>query len=451
MGSVMSVQHLRIGSRLRGKLLLATAAASLLAGCADSSRISDPFGNPFGSSAAVDRSPTGSVPQTRQPRMTPPTKASTGAIESTPLPAPSNSAPVASPPKAAFAPPAAPVAPVASTAPRSSGATSGNWSAQGGTPIVVAQGENLKMIGERYGVPTDALLKTNGFSSAAQVQPGARMTIPVYSAGGHAAIATPAAAPVVAKTVTTKPAGKEKLQLVKGPAPAKAAKADEEDEDEKPAKAAKPSKLDAKKAKIAKADEDDGEDEKPAAKATKPVTKPAAIKPVAKVEPVKKVETARVEPAAVAAPETKKATVDQSTTASVPPVAEKAPSESANPEFRWPARGRVIQGFKSGGNDGINIAVPEGTAVKAAEDGVVAYAGSELKGYGNLVLIRHPNGFVSAYAHNGALDVKRGETVKRGQTIAKSGQSGNVSSPQLHFELRKGSTPVDPSGFLAGT
>ena len=81
---------------------------------------------------------------------------------------------------------------------------------------------------------------------------------------------------------------------------------------------------------------------------------------------------------------------------------------------------------------------------------MVAYAGSELKGYGNLVLIRHPNGFVTAYAHNGDIAVKRGDQVTRGQTIAKSGQSGNVSSPQLHFELRKGSTPVDPTNYLAG-
>ena len=94
--------------------------------------------------------------------------------------------------------------------------------------------------------------------------------------------------------------------------------------------------------------------------------------------------------------------------------------------------------------------MPEGTAVKAAESGVVAYAGNELKGYGNLVLIKHPNGFVSVYANNGEISVKRGDTVKRGQLIAKSGQSGNVSSPQLHFELRKGSTPVDPTEFLAG-
>jgi murein DD-endopeptidase MepM/ murein hydrolase activator NlpD len=114
----------------------------------------------------------------------------------------------------------------------------------------------------------------------------------------------------------------------------------------------------------------------------------------------------------------------------------------------------VISGFgpKTSGqqNDGINIAVPEGTEVKAAEDGVVAYAGNELKGYGNLVLIRHANGYVSAYAHASELLVKRGDSIKRGQAIARAGQTGNVTSPQLHFEIRKGSTPVDPARYLGG-
>jgi len=87
---------------------------------------------------------------------------------------------------------------------------------------------------------------------------------------------------------------------------------------------------------------------------------------------------------------------------------------------------------------------------KATEAGTVTYAGSEVKGYGNLVLIRHDNGYVSAYAHNGSLGVKRGEKVKRGQVIATSGQTGNVTSPQLHFEIRKGSTPVDPTQYLNG-
>jgi murein DD-endopeptidase MepM/ murein hydrolase activator NlpD len=146
--------------------------------------------------------------------------------------------------------------------------------------------------------------------------------------------------------------------------------------------------------------------------------------------------------------------VDPTPTASLAPASTAAaPTDekpAINPEFRWPVRGRVIQAFKSGANDGINIAVPEGTSVKAAENGTVVYAGSELKGYGNLVLIRHPNGFTTAYANNGEISVKRGDQVKRGQIIAKSGQSGNVASPQLHFELRKGSTPIDPSSYLAG-
>jgi murein DD-endopeptidase MepM/ murein hydrolase activator NlpD len=132
-------------------------------------------------------------------------------------------------------------------------------------------------------------------------------------------------------------------------------------------------------------------------------------------------------------------------------IQEPEQTASVSGDFRWPARGRVIAGFgANGGNEGINIAVPEGTPVKAAEAGTVTYAGSEVKGYGNLVLVRHENGYVSAYAHNGSLNVKRGEQVKRGQVIATSGQTGNVTSPQLHFEIRKGSTPVDPIKYLGG-
>jgi murein DD-endopeptidase MepM/ murein hydrolase activator NlpD len=120
--------------------------------------------------------------------------------------------------------------------------------------------------------------------------------------------------------------------------------------------------------------------------------------------------------------------------------------------FRWPVRGRIIAGFgpRPNGppNDGINLAVPEGTSVKAAEDGVVAYAGSELKSYGNMVLVRHYNGYVTAYAHASELMVKRGDQVQRGQIIARAGQTGSVSVPQLHFEVRKGKVPLDPTQFL---
>lgn len=129
-----------------------------------------------------------------------------------------------------------------------------------------------------------------------------------------------------------------------------------------------------------------------------------------------------------------------------------APATGAGQKFRWPARGRVIASFNNSGqgtkNDGINIALPFGADVVAAAGGVVAYAGSELKGYGNLVLVRHDNGWVSAYAHASDVMVKRGDRVSRGQVIAKAGRSGGVTQPQLHFELRKGAKPIDPMPHL---
>jgi len=131
-----------------------------------------------------------------------------------------------------------------------------------------------------------------------------------------------------------------------------------------------------------------------------------------------------------------------------------APPERAAAEFRWPVRGRIVShfGVASDGtrNDGINIAVPEGASIKAADNGVVAYAGDELKGYGNLILIRHANDWVTAYAHNSTLLVNRGDTVKRGQIIAKAGQTGTVDMPQLHFEVRRGAKAVNPMDYLDG-
>jgi hypothetical protein len=133
--------------------------------------------------------------------------------------------------------------------------------------------------------------------------------------------------------------------------------------------------------------------------------------------------------------------------------AETAGVKGMATQFDWPLRGRIVADFgpQLGGqqNDGINIAAAEGTPVMAASDGVVAYAGNELKGYGNLVLIRHSNGFVTAYAHTSEILVKRFQSVKRGEMIAKVGKTGYVSEPQLHFEIRNGSTPVDPRRFLS--
>lgn len=129
------------------------------------------------------------------------------------------------------------------------------------------------------------------------------------------------------------------------------------------------------------------------------------------------------------------------------------PPPRAGKRFHWPLRGKLLStyGPKGGGlhNDGINIAAPRGTQVLAAENGVVAYAGNELRGFGQLLLIKHSGGWVTAYAHNERLLVGRGQQVKRGQPVALVGSSGNVSSPQLHFEVRKGTRAVDPAQVLA--
>lgn len=122
------------------------------------------------------------------------------------------------------------------------------------------------------------------------------------------------------------------------------------------------------------------------------------------------------------------------------------------PRFDWPMAGRVVSGFgaKPGGrfNDGVNLDAKAGEPVRAAADGVVAYAGDAVAGFGNLVLVKHADGWVSAYAHNAALLVARGRKVTRGETIAKAGATGAVSAPQLHFELRRGRTAVDPVKML---
>ena len=411
-------------------------------------------------------------------------------------PRPSLAAPPTPSPKVSLATPRPQPAPLttASIAKPAPSPTGGAWSAEGGTPIVVAQGETASMLGNRYGVPTDALLRANGFSSPAQVQPGARLVIPVYNGARAQVTPKPRMTPVpkadpppvvaakpekaaVAKieqpakqAAAPAPASKDKLRFVKGPEPAKAAPAPAP---VKPVKAAEAKPV--APARTAAAQPEKAQAAKPVKAAeAKPVkaaavVAPPAVKPSKPAKVEKPVETAKVEPKpealarqqiaevkpakkpAAAPVEKPQPAVDrETTTGSVDPAAATAPEAGDKPEFRWPARGRVIQSFKAGANDGINIALPEGTSIKAAEGGTVAYAGSELKGYGNMVLIRHPNGYVSAYANNGDLQVKRGDKVTRGQTIAKSGQTGNVASPQLHFELRKGATPVDPTGYLAG-
>ncbi|MEO1136012.1 MAG: M23 family metallopeptidase [Pseudomonadota bacterium] len=128
------------------------------------------------------------------------------------------------------------------------------------------------------------------------------------------------------------------------------------------------------------------------------------------------------------------------------------PPASAATMFEWPLRGAVVSEFGSGNlgrrNDGVNIAAPVGAPVRAAAAGQVVYRGSELEGFGNLLLLKHQDGFVTAYAHNDTMLVKKGDQVRQGQVIAKVGQTGAVTTPQLHFEIRQDSRAVDPVALL---
>ncbi len=156
-----------------------------------------------------------------------------------------------------------------------------------------------------------------------------------------------------------------------------------------------------------------------------------------------------------AAPASRPAANRPATGASADPPPAPLPAVTGTaPAFRWPLPGRIISGFgpKAGGrfNDGVNLKANPGEAVRAAGDGVVAYAGDAIPGFGNLLLVKHAGGWVSAYAHNEALLVARGARVKAGEAIARAGQSGAVAEPQLHFELRRGRTPVDPAKVIGG-
>ncbi len=421
-----------VGLQLVVIALIGLGAASC---SSDSGRLSDIFGSDNASRNEV----TGSIPQ------------GTNRVESRPMPhlasnagegtsgggrgmgsyQPGNSEITGS------LPPAAPPPPV--------------WTWEGGKPITMAPGETLETISRRYGVPVAAIMEANSITNPAMVRPGQHLVIPRRQGPAAAMSApqtriastaptVPSAAPIGSpRTALAPPAGVHvvapgetlhSIARLYGKSVLALAKANNIPPD----------------TMVKIGDRIIIPDVRASSAAT--LSGPAAP---------------RAEAPAIAPAGQNLATADSPHSARLAAPVAPAGQESAVktaepagtlPSFRWPVRGRIIAGFgpKPNGlqNDGINLAVPEGTPVKAAEDGVIAYAGNELKGYGNLVLVRHSNGFVTAYAHASEILVKRGDAVKRGQVIAKSGQTGNVTAPQLHFEIRKGATPVDPAQYLNG-
>jgi murein DD-endopeptidase MepM/ murein hydrolase activator NlpD len=364
------------------------------------------------------------------------------------------------PPVNSYAPPAQPPQPKLETtgtvAPRSVAAAH-----PAHVKIIVGTSDTLEVLAQRYHVTSAAILAANGYKGPRRLSPGQSLLIPQAGSTTTAAVASPVAAapapavaPVPAAPVVAKPAA-----IAAAPAAAGVHVVNKGDTLHSIAH-----RYHVSVTELARANNlDTGTKLKLGTRLTVPGKAAAAA--VVPVAPLAAPQSVAAAPVAAPAPKLASAAapLQSARLAQASPTAEDGAPEStikaseatgALPTFRWPVRGKVIAsyGAKTNGksNDGINLAVPEGTPVKAAEDGVVAYAGNELKGYGNLVLVRHSNGYVTAYAHASELLVKRGDTIKRGQVIAKSGQSGEVASPQLHFEIRKGSSPVDPLQFLNG-
>jgi murein DD-endopeptidase MepM/ murein hydrolase activator NlpD len=345
---------------------------------------------------------------------------------------------------ASYSPPAHPIESTGTVAPRSVAATHGLG--QGGTTIIVGTSDTLEIISRRYNVSSAAIMQANGYKGPRALSPGQQLIIPhpAASVAAAPALAAPASKPVAvasaAPSVHVVNHGDTLLSISRrNHVPV--------------AELAKANKLEpSSKLKLGMKLTVPGAKTAAAAPVAQPAAVAAAQPAVAPLPPATKVAAAATVPPQTAHLAQATTKIEDAPAAETPVKASEA--TGALPTFRWPVRGKVITayGAKANGksNDGINLAVPEGTPVKAAEDGVVAYSGNELKGYGNLVLVRHSNGYVTAYAHASELLVKRGDTIKRGQTIAKSGQSGEVGSPQLHFEIRKGSSPVDPLQFLNG-
>ena len=379
----------------------------------------------------------------------------------------------------------------------------GGWSRAGGTAIKLRSGETLYNVSKRYGVPVKAIMDANGIANANAIQAGQQIVVPTYIYSRSAPVSAPDNDPLTrASRASTGLAGQAMPGTVAVPqhSPLEAAALsggtgldaqrrqleqrykpkpltrDHSDGDQVPdysiitgsVSRSVPmdglytvksgdslSAIAARNGTTVKALMDVNGLDNANIRVGQTLQLPAggqqAQAAAQNVASNNQVQNAPVN-APIQGPKAYvKPTVDQTVTNSV---SAKAPERTGIKMLRWPVSGRVISGFgdnrRNGPNDGIDISVPEGTVVRAAENGVVIYSGSDLEGFGNLILIRHADGIVTAYAHNKANQVNKGVEVKRGQQIAVSGRSGSATVPMLHFEVRKNAKPVNPEKYLGG-
>lgn len=326
----------------------------------------------------------------------------------------------------------------------------------------VQRGDTLYGLSRLFGVDTTELARANGLQAPFTLAVGQSLTVPGGSRQSDTQTAAAPAGPVQLGGPSPQPAARAAVEIVRTdpppapaaapvqpvpvqpvpvqPAPAQATPLSSPPPSAPaPSAATAPPASTAPSATIAAA---------PPVPAPRPSAPPARVAAAAPPPPPPAAPQASPQPPAPAAP----AVVSPPAAASPPPAARSEPPPAATGRFAWPLSGPIVSGYgpKPDGlhNDGINIAAPAGTPVRAADGGVVAYAGDELRGFGNLVLIRHADGWMTAYAHLDRMTVERGRRVARGQEIGTVGQTGGVPSPQLHFEIRQGSRALDPMGFL---
>ncbi|HEY4114174.1 MAG TPA: M23 family metallopeptidase [Rhizomicrobium sp.] len=299
--------------------------------------------------------------------------------------------------------------------------------------VVVRRGDTVSEIAARYDVSIATLARMNALPNANEIFPGEQLRVPADSRATRRAVFREADAPHYAAW-NAPGAATHAVSVHEEPLPA-------------PAHDTRVATAMPKSVTVASLDEPKhlpqlDEDLKEAAAPAPP--KPAVV-------------ASRDEPDSL--PQSDEDSSEASAPAPSKPAAEhherKVASNdiiASHGEFGWPIQGRIILPFGGGDdgvkNDGINIAAQMGEPIRAAAAGTVIYAGNELKGYGNLVLIRHDNGYTTAYAHAESLSVSRGDSVKRGQTIGYAGATGDVRTPQVHFEIRQGVKPVDPKPLL---
>lgn len=345
-----------------------------------------------------------------------------------------------------------------------------------GRTHTVARGETLYAVSRKYGVDVSSLVKSNNIQAPYLLRVGQTLSLPaaVATETGQAPTASPplvASAPpqpissVPVASTASQPGAAIEVAPLAPPPPASSQQATPAPTVIVPSAPAS--------TVTAPHPVQPATTPAPATSAPTPITPavPAPITPKpqdsvpAKVEPPVPVVPPPAQTAA--SPEVAKPTEPATPVPSVePPAAPSTPKVQGDTvavlptpparggrTFQWPVTGRVIATYGEMGsglrNDGLNIAANKGTPIRAAENGVVVYAGDEIKGFGNLLLIRHADGFTTAYAHCDALLVNRGDTIRRGQVIARVGDTGHVSKPQLHFEIRKGTQAVDPQEYLS--